>query len=204
MFLITFLSVGHGHHCSIHTQDQEEAWFIKQGSGSPPLRYDCWSVHHSKDFLAWMKQEHGKLIQIHFVPANCECTYPYYVHLPILVGTDKLQPNDQLLNHCLKHEINTMAVEWMAPAVKDSLALSEHVVSFPTDLPTLCAISVACVTPPFQAIYSLSKVEQLALREFLDDDLAITSFTLRSRQAGAPILFIKKDGSLRLVVDSWS
>ena len=35
---------------------------------------DCWSVHRSKEFLLWMKEQHGKTIQIHFVPANCECT----------------------------------------------------------------------------------------------------------------------------------
>ena len=38
------------------------------------LLIDCWSVHRSKEFLLWMREQHGKTIQIHFVPANCECT----------------------------------------------------------------------------------------------------------------------------------
>ena len=57
-------------------------------------------------------------------------------------------------------------------------------------------------TPPFGPIYSLSEVEQLALKQFIDENLA--SGLIRSSQssAGAPILFIKKkDGSLRLAVD---
>ena len=35
------------------------------------LIIDCWSVHHSAEFLAWMKANYSKLIRIHFVPANC-------------------------------------------------------------------------------------------------------------------------------------
>jgi hypothetical protein len=57
-------------------------------------------------------------------------------------------------------------------------------------------------TPPFSPIYSLSEVEQLALREFLDENLANHFIRPSSSSAGAPILFIrKKDGSLRLTVD---
>lgn len=41
----------------------------------------------------------------------------------------KLQPNDQLLNCSLKHEINTMAVKWMASIVQQSLAAGEQVVA---------------------------------------------------------------------------
>ena len=57
-------------------------------------------------------------------------------------------------------------------------------------------------TPPFGPIYSLSEVEQLALREFLEENLANHFIRPSSSPAGAPILFIrKKDGSLRLAVD---
>jgi hypothetical protein len=57
-------------------------------------------------------------------------------------------------------------------------------------------------TPPFGPIYSLSEVEQLALREFLDDNLKNQFIHPSQSSAGAPILFIKKkDGSLRLAVD---
>ena len=57
-------------------------------------------------------------------------------------------------------------------------------------------------TPPFGPIYSLSEVEQLALREFLDENLKNEFVRPSQSSAGAPILFIKKkDGSLRLAVD---
>ena len=57
-------------------------------------------------------------------------------------------------------------------------------------------------TPPFGPIYSLSEVERLALREFLDENLTNHFIRSSNSPAGAPILFIrKKDGSLRLVVD---
>ena len=57
-------------------------------------------------------------------------------------------------------------------------------------------------TPPHGPIYSLSQTELLALREFIDENLA-TGFIRPSRSShGAPVLFIrKKDGSLRLCVD---
>ena len=57
-------------------------------------------------------------------------------------------------------------------------------------------------TPPFGPIYSLSEVEQLALRTFLDENLANEFIRPSQSSAGAPVLFIKKkDGSLRLAVD---
>jgi len=57
-------------------------------------------------------------------------------------------------------------------------------------------------TPPFSPIYSLSKVEQVALRQFLDENLANQFIRPSQSSAGAPILFIKKkDGSLCLAVD---
>ena len=57
-------------------------------------------------------------------------------------------------------------------------------------------------TPPFGPIYSLSEVEQLALRQFLDENLSNHFIRPSQSPSGAPILFIKKkDGSLRLAVD---
>jgi hypothetical protein len=57
-------------------------------------------------------------------------------------------------------------------------------------------------TPPFGPIYSLSKVEQLALKMFLDENLANRFIRPSQSPAGAPVLFIKKkDGSLRLAID---
>ena len=57
-------------------------------------------------------------------------------------------------------------------------------------------------TPPFGPIYSLSEVEQLALRQFLDENLANHFICPSQSPSGTPILFIKKkDGSLRLAVD---
>ena len=56
--------------------------------------------------------------------------------------------------------------------------------------------------PPFGPIYSLSKVEQLALKTFINKNLSTGLICPSQSPAGAPILFIKKkDGSLRLAVD---
>ena len=57
-------------------------------------------------------------------------------------------------------------------------------------------------SPPFGPIYSLSKVEQLALHNFLDKNLANEFIHPSQSSTGAPILFIKKkDGSLHLAMD---
>jgi hypothetical protein len=54
----------------------------------------------------------------------------------------------------------------------------------------------------FGPIYSLSEVEQLALREFLDENLTNHFIRPLSSSAGTPILFIhKKDSSLHLAID---
>jgi hypothetical protein len=56
--------------------------------------------------------------------------------------------------------------------------------------------------PPVGCIYSLSKVELEALREFVDENLSIGFIRPSSSPHGAPVLFVKKkDGSLRLCVD---
>jgi hypothetical protein len=50
--------------------------------------------------------------------------------------------------------------------------------------------------PPFGPIYSLSEVEQLALQQFIDENLASHFIQPSQSSMGAPILFIKKkDGS---------
>ena len=57
-------------------------------------------------------------------------------------------------------------------------------------------------TPPFGPIYSLSQTEQVALREYLDENLAKEFIVPSESSAASPILFVKKkDGSLRLCVD---
>jgi hypothetical protein len=57
-------------------------------------------------------------------------------------------------------------------------------------------------TLPFSPIYSLSKVEQLALKEFLNENLANQFIHPSQSPTGAPIPFIKKkDGSLHLAIN---
>lgn len=56
--------------------------------------------------------------------------------------------------------------------------------------------------PPYGPIYSLSDKERLALREYLDDNIAKGFIVPSESPAAAPILFVKKkDGTLRLCVD---
>ena len=55
---------------------------------------------------------------------------------------------------------------------------------------------------PSGPIYSLSEPEQLALREYIQENLAKGHIRSSSSPGGAPVLFVKKaDGSLRLCVD---
>ena len=57
-------------------------------------------------------------------------------------------------------------------------------------------------TPPFGPLYSLSKPELQALRQWIDENLSKGFIRASSSPAGAPILFVKKkDDSLRLCVD---
>ena len=57
-------------------------------------------------------------------------------------------------------------------------------------------------TPSFGPLYSLSRQELEALRNWLDDNLKKGFIRTSSSPAGSPILFVKKkDGSLRLCVD---
>ena len=56
--------------------------------------------------------------------------------------------------------------------------------------------------PPFSPIYSLSQEELVALRKFIDENLATGFIRPSHSPCGAPVLFIrKKDGSLRLCVN---
>jgi len=55
---------------------------------------------------------------------------------------------------------------------------------------------------PLGPLYSLSRPELVALKEWLDENLQKGFIRASSSPAGSPILFIKKsDGSLRLYVD---
>jgi hypothetical protein len=57
-------------------------------------------------------------------------------------------------------------------------------------------------TPPFGPLYSLSRPELVALKEWLEENLSKGFIRASSSAAGSPILFVKKgDGSLRLCVD---
>jgi len=56
--------------------------------------------------------------------------------------------------------------------------------------------------PPVGTIYSLSKFEREALKEFIDENLINRFIRSMSSPHGAPVLFVKKkDGSLRLCID---
>jgi hypothetical protein len=57
-------------------------------------------------------------------------------------------------------------------------------------------------TPPFGPLYSLSRHELEALKEWLEENLSKGFIRTSSSPAASPILFVKKgDGSLRLCVD---
>jgi len=55
--------------------------------------------------------------------------------------------------------------------------------------------------PPLGTIYPLSLVELEALQKFLDENITTRLLCSSSSPHGAPVLFVKKDGSLCLCVD---
>jgi len=58
------------------------------------------------------------------------------------------------------------------------------------------------LAPPLGPIYSLSQEELLALRKFIDENVAMGFIRPSRSPHGAPVLFIrKKDGSLRVCCD---
>ena len=73
----------------------------------------------------------------------------------------------------------------------------------PEHRPYDCAIDLQeSAQPPFGPIYNLSQNELVALKEYLDENLAKNFIRHSKSPAGAPILFVKKkDGSLRMCVD---
>ena len=57
-------------------------------------------------------------------------------------------------------------------------------------------------TPPLGQVYSLSQSEMKALREFLNENLAVGFISSTRLLHGAPVLFVKKKaGGLRICVD---
>jgi len=73
----------------------------------------------------------------------------------------------------------------------------------PEHRPYDCAIDLQDgAQPPFGPIYNLSQNELVALKEYIEENLAKNFIRHSKSPAGAPILFVKKkDGSLRMCVD---
>jgi hypothetical protein len=73
----------------------------------------------------------------------------------------------------------------------------------PQHCPYDCAIDLHEGTQlPFGPIYNLSQNELVALRDYLDENLAKNFIRHSKSPIGAPILLVKKkDGSLRMCID---
>jgi DDE superfamily endonuclease len=113
---------------------------------------DCWSVHKSKEFLAWMKKHHPNIIVL-FVPGGC---------------TSLWQPLDVGIQRLLKLSIKRSAHrDLVAEAVEQIKAgRAAHEMKLDTTLPTLRDRSVGWIV---QAIHDISdpctitKVRQIHL-----------------------------------------
>lgn len=55
--------------------------------------------------------------------------------------------------------------------------------------------------PPLKAIYGMSRDELQVFKEYIEDNLSKWSIRAGSSPAGAPVLFSKRNGALRLCVD---
>jgi DDE superfamily endonuclease len=65
---------------------------------------DCWSVHISKAFREWLKNEHSNWLCVVFVPANC---------------TSKLQPADVILQRPMKAAFRSNFNMWLCRRLQE-------------------------------------------------------------------------------------
>ncbi|KAF8221608.1 hypothetical protein L208DRAFT_1327126 [Tricholoma matsutake] len=89
---------------------------VKVELGLPPdqcslWQIDCWSVHHSDEFLSWIRKHH-EVILTHFVPA---CM------------TSLFQPCDVGFQHIFKHSLKKSAHEDVVKEVLSKLKKGELV-----------------------------------------------------------------------------
>ena len=70
------------------------------------LLFDSWSVHKSKEFLQWMKEQHPDY-HVVFIPAGC---------------TGKAQPADVVLQRPLKCEVTNQFLQWTTEMITEQLS----------------------------------------------------------------------------------
>lgn len=97
------------------------------------LYLDCWTVHRSKEFRAWMKNDQSHIILI-YVPANC---------------TGVFKPCDVLLQRLFKHSVRKSVSKSFRDFVIDQLknGIKDTEICLPTKLGSLRdATPQYCVT----------------------------------------------------------
>lgn len=78
----------------------------------------------------------------------------------------------------------------------------EEAHKFPQHGPQDHAIDIAeGTTPPFGPLYNLSRNKLETLRQYIEENLAKGFIRPSKSSAGAPVLFVPKDGSLKLCID---
>lgn len=115
-------------------KDQSSIWKI-----------DCWSIHKSKEFLAWMKATHPNIIVI-FVPGNCTCVFQ-----PLDVGIQRV------LKLSIKHSAQRDAVTEVIHQMDEANKLDEAgPIKLDTSVVTLRNRSLCWIV---QAFHDINKPE---------------------------------------------
>ena len=84
--------------------------------------FDCWSIHKSKAFFLWMKEE---------IPWIC------VLYVPTLC-TSKLQPTDVILQRPLKCEFSIHFIKWSASYIQEQLEFGVLETKLDFSIGTLC------------------------------------------------------------------
>jgi hypothetical protein len=103
-------------------------------------KIDCWSVHKSAEFRAWMKKNHPTIIVL-FIPGGC---------------TGLWQPLDVGIQRILKLSIRRAAHRDIVKEVSDQIAKDDEIIKLDTTLGTLRNRAVGWVV---DAIHEINKKE---------------------------------------------
>ncbi|KAJ6548035.1 hypothetical protein B0H10DRAFT_1851675 [Mycena sp. CBHHK59/15] len=127
---------------------------VRQELGLPPSqvsiwKIDCWSVHKSKEFLAWMKKNHPNIIVL-FVPGSC---------------TGIWQPLEVSIQRLLKLSMN---MKWSAhrdlvdeATQQINAGKATHKIRFDTTMPTLRNWSVGWIIQAIQDVGDLMTITRV-------------------------------------------
>jgi hypothetical protein len=130
-------------------------------------KIDCWSVHKSKEFLAWMKKNHPNIIVL-FVPGGCTGVWQ-----PLDVGIQRL------LKLSIKRSAHRDVVEEAQRQIKADKA--PHEITLDTTIGTLRDRSVGWIVQAIHDVDDPATIMQVAYYSLTSVRLILTNCVLGLR-----------------------